>query len=318
MTKYRFVRITITGSSSIAYCGFREIDFGNAVTGTPAAITANSYDGSSVAPQYGYDGNLSTAWVATYSNNTAYDPLGNAVWWWQIDFGGLGGFDPALFTTLKITSFSTYFFLPATPYHFYISYSNDGVSWQVAAVVPDASNVTWTDGVPTVFNIPTVTDLDPAGSVQPWSSWMLFVTAANVPYNQFMLGEVQLRTTPGTPQTLSGGTASGSSSSGGNGPANAADGNVSTFYEIGFINGQRGKPPYWAYTFAAPQVVKEIAVTCPTGYTYAPNSFTVLVSSDRITYARSAFGSCIASTWSPGQTQAWPSAGLLIWDGVVL
>jgi hypothetical protein len=85
--------------------------------------------------------------------------------------------------------------------------------------------------------------------------WRLYIKATN-PVFWATLAELQMRSTPGGANECSGGTASASGTGGGNGPANAFDGNTATRWQSG-----SGTMPQWIeYDFATEKKIEEVVL----------------------------------------------------------
>jgi hypothetical protein len=134
------------------------------------------------------------------------------------------------------------------------------------------------------------------GAHRYWRVYTYNTTPSNGgPY----IAEYQFREVAGTPQTFSGGTISASTV--GNGAAaNAADGNVATYW-----GGSGALPNWWAYDYG-PGVTKtivEVAITKENSQNFNTNNFDIQYSDDAITWQTVANYTCGPWTIPSNQTQ---------------
>lgn len=172
-------------------------------------------------------------------------------------------------------------------------YSDDGSSWTSAGYL--AGPVTTTNGQLVVYR------LNPVDSTA-WRYWRVTCTG-NSPGN-FGISELEMATSTGGSNVVSGGTVSGSSDDGVDHVANAVDGNVSTCY-----GAAGGMPRFIQYDFGSgnSKNIKEIRLKSRNDGFYTQNLMQGYVegSNDGSTWTKVAYLANTVST-SNGETKTFP------------
>lgn len=160
-------------------------------------------------------------------------------------------------------------FAGEAPIHWQMLYSDDNVTWTVAAI--DRDNLSWAAGETRVFPIDS-------GGATGKRYWRLNVNESNSA-SYVLVAEFLLRTAAGGASVATGGKGSSSSYGAGNLSSYAFDGNTSTFWET-----LGGAPQWLRYRLPAEATIVEYVVRTGPYPQEAPKSWTLEHSGDGVNW----------------------------------
>lgn len=246
---------------------------GSTVTGSGTASASDSTFG---AAANAFNGNLNDFWASGTNQEQ----------WLEYDFGG--AYSPAI-VEIQLWARNDGTDQNQMPAEFVVQWSDDDTNW---TSVDHCFHAGWTSGQAVRFPFPTFAL---GGAHEWWGLELLTVNASTA----FGLAELQVRTTVGGSQALTGGTPAASQVSGAFVAANAFDGNLTTYWSSTDTRSYQSLTyGGMVSTIACAQVALTSNPLSPS--LFDPATFNVICSDDGVNWAIEY--ACTASTWSGTQS----------------